>query len=159
MRASIIERPRQAYLRRAMVQPWCVLQIGRRVATPVCLAPLVRLDLPSTPDLLEQRIGRPTGLASKAMSRSTCPGLEDSAQATLLDRYDRGLTCFATAALAGYLILTTQERFLEHRRAAQRWIRGAAGGHRRVHPQTRGIEARVGTAFGAQLLLARGRRG
>lgn len=78
---------------------------------------LVLFDLPLNPDLLEQRIGRLDRIGQQSDVEIHVPYLEDSAQATLLDWYDRGIDLFRDSCSAGYLIFTTfQERLLEQLR-------------------------------------------
>ncbi len=55
---------------------------------------LVLFDLPMTPDLLEQRIGRLDRIGQTEDIQIHIPYLEDSAQAVLLRWYDEGLNAF-----------------------------------------------------------------
>ncbi len=70
---------------------------------------LILFDLPLNPDLLEQRIGRLDRIGQRADVQIHVPYLEGSAQATLLDWYDRGIDLFRDSCSAGHLIFTTFE--------------------------------------------------
>ena len=68
---------------------------------------LILFDLPLNPDLLEQRIGRLDRIGQQRDVEIHVPFMEDSAQATLLDWYNRGLDLFRDSCSAGYLIFET----------------------------------------------------
>lgn len=65
---------------------------------------LILFDLPLNPDLLEQRIGRLDRIGQQQDVQIHVPYLQDSAQETLLDWYDRGLDLFRDSCSAGYMI-------------------------------------------------------
>jgi ATP-dependent helicase HepA len=65
---------------------------------------LILFDLPLNPDLLEQRIGRLDRIGQRQDVEIHVPFLENSAQATLLDWYNRGLDLFRDSCSAGYMI-------------------------------------------------------
>lgn len=71
---------------------------------------LILFDLPLNPDLLEQRIGRLDRIGQSRDVEIHVPYLEDTAQQTLLDWYDRGLNLFLESCSAGFMIF---ERFQE----------------------------------------------
>ena len=74
---------------------------------------LILFDLPMNPDLLEQRIGRLDRIGQQHDVEIHVPYLEDSAQETLLDWYDRGLDLFRDSCSAGYMIFQNfQQRLL-----------------------------------------------
>jgi ATP-dependent helicase HepA len=68
---------------------------------------LILFDLPLNPDLLEQRIGRLDRIGQRRDVEIHVPFMEDSAQATLLDWYNRGLDLFRDSCSAGYMIFET----------------------------------------------------
>ena len=68
---------------------------------------LVLFDLPLNPDLLEQRIGRLDRIGQTQDIDIHVPFLENTAQQTLLDWYDRGLNLFLDSCSAGFTILET----------------------------------------------------
>jgi ATP-dependent helicase HepA len=68
---------------------------------------LVLFDLPLNPDLLEQRIGRLDRIGQSHDIDIHVPYLEDTAQQTLLDWYDKGLNLFLDSCSAGYTIFET----------------------------------------------------
>ncbi len=74
---------------------------------------LILFDLPMNPDLLEQRIGRLDRIGQLHDVEIHVPYLQDTAQETLLDWYDRGLDLFRDSCSAGYLILETFRDRLE----------------------------------------------
>ena len=74
---------------------------------------LILFDLPMNPDLLEQRIGRLDRIGQQSDVEIHVPYLQDTAQETLLDWYDRGLDLFRDSCSAGYMIFETfRERLL-----------------------------------------------
>lgn len=83
---------------------------------------LILFDLPLNPDLLEQRIGRLDRIGQRHTVDIHVPYLEDSAQETLLDWFERGLDAFSDSCSAGHMILEQfRERLLpelEQRTAA-----------------------------------------
>jgi ATP-dependent helicase HepA len=68
---------------------------------------LILFDLPLNPDLLEQRIGRLDRIGQRRDVEIHVPFMEHSAQATLLDWYNRGLDLFRDSCSAGYMIFET----------------------------------------------------
>ncbi|WP_137165785.1 RNA polymerase-associated protein RapA [Salinimonas lutimaris] len=62
---------------------------------------LVLFDLPMTPDLLEQRIGRLDRIGQKKDIQIHVPYLEDSSQAVLVEWYDKGLNAFTHTCPTG----------------------------------------------------------
>ena len=74
---------------------------------------LILFDLPMNPDLLEQRIGRLDRIGQQRDVEIHVPHLQNTAQETLLDWYDRGLDLFRDSCSAGYLILETFRDRLE----------------------------------------------
>ena len=74
---------------------------------------LILFDLPMNPDLLEQRIGRLDRIGQLHDVEIHVPYLQDTAQETLLDWYDRGLDLFRDSCSAGYMILETFRERLE----------------------------------------------
>ncbi len=62
---------------------------------------LVLFDLPLSPDLLEQRIGRLDRIGQRHTVKIHVPYYEGSAQAVLLAWFDRGINAFARACPAG----------------------------------------------------------
>lgn len=75
---------------------------------------LVLFDLPLNPDLLEQRIGRLDRIGQTQDIDIHVPFLENTAQQTLLDWYDRGLNLFLDSCSAGFTIFETfSERLKE----------------------------------------------
>jgi ATP-dependent helicase HepA len=68
---------------------------------------LILFDLPLNPDLLEQRIGRLDRIGQQHTVEIHAPYLEDTAQETLLDWYQRGVDLFHESCSAGTLIFDT----------------------------------------------------
>ena len=68
---------------------------------------LILFDLPLNPDLLEQRIGRLDRIGQQHDVEIHVPYLEDTAQETLVDWYDRGMNLFTESCSAGYMIFET----------------------------------------------------
>ncbi len=68
---------------------------------------LVLFDLPLNPDLLEQRIGRLDRIGQSHDIDIHVPYLENTAQQTLLEWYDKGLNLFLDSCSAGYTIFET----------------------------------------------------
>jgi len=75
---------------------------------------LVLFDLPLNPDLLEQRIGRLDRIGQTQNVRIHVPYYEDSAQAILLDWYDKGIQAFEQVFPAGGAIYTAVKEDLHH---------------------------------------------
>ena len=74
---------------------------------------LILFDLPLNPDLLEQRIGRLDRIGQLRDVEIHVPYLEQTAQETLLDWYQRGLDLFQDSCSAGTMIFETfSERLL-----------------------------------------------
>jgi ATP-dependent helicase HepA len=74
---------------------------------------LILFDLPLNPDLLEQRIGRLDRIGQLRDVEIHVPYLEQTAQETLLDWYDRGLDLFCDSCSAGTMIFANfRERLL-----------------------------------------------
>ena len=65
---------------------------------------LVLFDLPLNPDLLEQRIGRLDRIGQSQDIEIHVPYLENTAQQTLLDWYDKGVNLFLDSCSAGFTI-------------------------------------------------------
>ncbi|MFT7005860.1 MAG: ATP-dependent helicase HepA [Colwellia sp.] len=65
---------------------------------------LVLFDLPSNPDLLEQRIGRLDRIGQTEIIRLHAPYFEDSAQHLLFDWYQQGLQAFEHTCITGRVI-------------------------------------------------------
>ncbi|HEY6131057.1 MAG TPA: RNA polymerase-associated protein RapA [Halioglobus sp.] len=65
---------------------------------------LILFDLPMNPDLLEQRIGRLDRIGQQSDVDIHVPFLEQSAQQSLFEWYDRGLNLFRDSCSAGYMI-------------------------------------------------------
>lgn len=65
---------------------------------------LVLFDLPSNPDLLEQRIGRLDRIGQTQVIRLHIPYFEDSAQAFLFDWYQQGMQAFEHTCITGRVI-------------------------------------------------------
>lgn len=65
---------------------------------------LILFDLPMNPDLLEQRIGRLDRIGQQQDVQIHVPYLEESAQETLLDWYQRGVDLFSDSCSAGTVI-------------------------------------------------------
>jgi ATP-dependent helicase HepA len=65
---------------------------------------LVLFDLPSNPDLLEQRIGRLDRIGQTEVIRLHAPYFEDSAQHLLFDWYQQGLQAFEHTCITGRVI-------------------------------------------------------
>ncbi len=75
---------------------------------------LILFDLPLNPDLLEQRIGRLDRIGQQQDVQIHVPYLEQTAQETLLDWYDRGLDLFRDSCSAGLMIFDNfRERLLD----------------------------------------------
>lgn len=74
---------------------------------------LILFDLPLNPDLLEQRIGRLDRIGQGEDVHIHAPYLENSAQQTLFEWYDRGLGLFTESCSAGYMIFETFRERLE----------------------------------------------
>ena len=68
---------------------------------------LILFDLPLNPDLLEQRIGRLDRIGQLRDVEIHVPYLEQTAQETLLDWYQRGLDLFQDSCSAGTMIFET----------------------------------------------------
>lgn len=74
---------------------------------------LILFDLPLSPDLLEQRIGRLDRIGQQHDVEIHVPYLEGTAQETLLEWYDQGLDAFRDTCSAGHMIFTRfRERLL-----------------------------------------------
>ncbi|MDX2368627.1 MAG: RNA polymerase-associated protein RapA, partial [Colwellia sp.] len=65
---------------------------------------LVLFDLPSNPDLLEQRIGRLDRIGQTEVIRLHAPYFEDSAQHLLFDWYQQGLQAFEHTCITGRIV-------------------------------------------------------
>lgn len=65
---------------------------------------LVLFDLPSNPDLLEQRIGRLDRIGQTEIIRLHIPYFEDSAQHLLFDWYQQGMQAFEHTCITGRVI-------------------------------------------------------
>ena len=65
---------------------------------------LVLFDLPSNPDLLEQRIGRLDRIGQTEIIRLHVPYFEDSAQHLLFDWYQQGMQAFEHTCITGRVI-------------------------------------------------------
>ena len=68
---------------------------------------LVLFDLPSNPDLLEQRIGRLDRIGQTEIIRLHIPYFEDSAQHLLLDWYQQGMQAFEHTCITGRVVYET----------------------------------------------------
>ena len=68
---------------------------------------LVLFDLPSNPDLLEQRIGRLDRIGQTEIIRIHVPYFEDSAQQLLFDWYQRGMQAFEQTCITGRVVFET----------------------------------------------------
>jgi len=68
---------------------------------------LVLFDLPSNPDLLEQRIGRLDRIGQTQEIRLHVPYFENSAQALLFDWYHQGMQAFEHTCITGRVIYDT----------------------------------------------------
>jgi len=114
---SIVERDRAAAYfadESAGAQTLVCSEIGSEGRNFQFAHHLILFDLPFNPDLLEQRIGRLDRIGQTRDVHIHVPYLEDSAQHTLLDWYDRGLDLFRDSCSAGHLILETfRERLLD----------------------------------------------
>ncbi len=65
---------------------------------------LVLFDLPSNPDLLEQRIGRLDRIGQTEIIRIHAPYFEDSAQHLLFDWYQQGMQAFEHTCITGRVV-------------------------------------------------------
>jgi len=65
---------------------------------------LVLFDLPSNPDLLEQRIGRLDRIGQTEIIRLHAPYFEDSAQHLLFDWYRQGMQAFEHTCITGRVV-------------------------------------------------------
>ncbi|NQY87451.1 MAG: RNA polymerase-associated protein RapA [Colwellia sp.] len=65
---------------------------------------LVLFDLPSNPDLLEQRIGRLDRIGQTEIIRLHAPYFEDSAQQLLFDWYQQGMQAFEHTCITGRVV-------------------------------------------------------
>ncbi len=65
---------------------------------------LVLFDLPSNPDLLEQRIGRLDRIGQTEIIRLHVPYFEDSAQHLLFDWYQQGMQAFEHTCITGRVV-------------------------------------------------------
>ena len=65
---------------------------------------LVLFDLPSNPDLLEQRIGRLDRIGQTEIIRLHAPYFEDSAQHLLFDWYQQGMQAFEHTCITGRVV-------------------------------------------------------
>ncbi|MFV8816233.1 RNA polymerase-associated protein RapA [Haliea sp. E17] len=70
---------------------------------------LILFDLPLNPDLVEQRIGRLDRIGQREDVQIHLPYLEDSAQQTLVEWYDRGMDLFRDSCSAGHMIFSRFE--------------------------------------------------
>ena len=68
---------------------------------------LVLFDLPSNPDLLEQRIGRLDRIGQTEVIRLHTPYFEDSAQHLLFDWYHQGMQAFEHTCITGRVVFET----------------------------------------------------
>lgn len=68
---------------------------------------LVLFDLPSNPDLLEQRIGRLDRIGQTDIIRLHIPYFEDSAQHLLFDWYQQGMQAFEHTCITGRVVFET----------------------------------------------------
>ena len=73
------------------------------------LANLVLFDLPETPALLEQRIGRLDRIGQSQTVKIYVPFLEDTDHASLANWYDKGLDAFETPIEGGSKLLALFE--------------------------------------------------
>lgn len=73
---------------------------------------LVLFDLPLTPDLLEQRIGRLDRIGQAHNIQIHVPAIESSAQAVLLNWYHNGLNAFEQTCPTGATVFETVEETL-----------------------------------------------
>ncbi len=107
---SIVERDRAAaYFSDEMngAQSLICSEIGSEGRNFQFAHHLVLFDLPLNPDLLEQRIGRLDRIGQSHDINIHVPYLENTAQQTLLEWYDRGLNLFLDSCSAGYTIFET----------------------------------------------------
>jgi ATP-dependent helicase HepA len=68
---------------------------------------LVLFDLPSNPDLLEQRIGRLDRIGQQEIIRLHVPYFSDSAQHLLFDWYHQGMQAFENTCITGRVVFET----------------------------------------------------
>jgi ATP-dependent helicase HepA len=68
---------------------------------------LVLFDLPSNPDLLEQRIGRLDRIGQTEVIRIHVPYFENSAQQLLFDWYHQGMQAFEHTCITGRVVFET----------------------------------------------------
>jgi len=68
---------------------------------------LVLFDLPSNPDLLEQRIGRLDRIGQTEIIRIHVPYFADSAQQLLFDWYQQGMQAFEHTCITGRVVFET----------------------------------------------------
>lgn len=68
---------------------------------------LVLFDLPSNPDLLEQRIGRLDRIGQTEIIRIHVPYFENSAQQLLFDWYQQGMQAFEHTCITGRVVFET----------------------------------------------------
>ncbi len=104
---SVIERDKQAakFVADAGVSLLIASEIGGEGRNFQCARHLVIMDLPRSPDLLEQRIGRLDRIGQGAEITIHVPWIEDSPEEALFRWYQQGLNAFAEPGFSVHRVL------------------------------------------------------
>jgi len=87
---------------------------------------LVLFDLPSNPDLLEQRIGRLDRIGQTEIIQIHVPYFEDSAQQLLFNWYQQGLNAFEQTCITGRVIFESFGQEIVNLALSAQWQSAAA---------------------------------
>ncbi len=82
---------------------------------------LVLFDLPSNPDLLEQRIGRLDRIGQSQTIKLHVPYFEDSAQSLLFDWYQQGMEAFEHTCITGRFVFDSFNEQLLNLAVSAQW--------------------------------------
>jgi len=82
---------------------------------------MVLFDLPSNPDLLEQRIGRLDRIGQKQTIHIHTPYFEDSPQSLLFNWYNQGLNAFEHTCITGHAVFKAYGTALQNLALSAQW--------------------------------------